>query len=70
MFQIFCIQCRLFENMNVVIGCHYVHTSATFSRLLQPNVMHIFSQIVNGHVGPLFITELLRIKGKERPNFF
>jgi len=28
--------------------------------------MHNFSQIVNGHVGPFFIIELLQIKGKEK----
>jgi hypothetical protein len=26
--------------------------------------MHSFSQIVDGHVGPLIITKLLQIKGK------
>jgi hypothetical protein len=59
------IQCRLFESTNIVVKRRCVHTSATFFRLLQLNVMNSFYQIASGHVHPFFIIELLQIKGKK-----
>jgi hypothetical protein len=63
--QVLSIQCRLFESMNVVVRRHYLQTSAVFSQLLQPIVMHNFGQIASGHVSPFFIIELLQKNRKE-----
>jgi hypothetical protein len=68
--QVLFIQCKLFEKTNVVVKHHCVQASATFSSLLQLDVMHNFGQIASGHVSPLFITKLLQKKGKERSTKF
>jgi hypothetical protein len=36
-----------------------------FFQLLQPNVMDNFNEIAIGHINPLFIIELVQMKGIE-----
>jgi hypothetical protein len=46
--QVLSIQCRFFENTNVIVRHCYVQTSAVLSQLLQLDVMHSLARLQVG----------------------
>ncbi len=67
--QIYLVKCTLSEHPNIIIRNHNKKTFNIFPKLLQPNIMDYFKQVISRHLSKLLHIELLQAFSKENKSY-